>query len=56
MTGDTLVVWKAEAGSIAPDPIAALKGGKYRISPGHGHHSPAPMNCPPWWALSYYSP
>lgn len=24
MTGDTLVVWKAEAGSIAPDPIAAV--------------------------------
>lgn len=56
MAGDPLVVWKAEAGSIPLNPIAALKGGRHRIRQGHGHHNPVPMNFPPWWALSSLIP
>lgn len=44
VAGNTLVVWEAEAGPIAQDPIAALGWAGGRIS--HGErilHTPSPI-------------
>jgi hypothetical protein len=44
MAGDTLVVWEAEAGPIALDPITALEGGQDTGSvPGKCHATFPPL-------------
>lgn len=44
VAGDALVVWEAEAGPIAQDPIAALAMGRGRVSHGRDLHIP-PHTC-----------
>lgn len=55
MAGDALVVWEAEAGPIAPDPITALGWARGRISHTEGPLHTLSPNTPPLHGLTLSS-